>query len=233
MRAIHFEQHKAHRGGWLRAAVLGANDGVISVASLVVGVASGGAGFGSVALVGTAGLVAGAVSMAAGEYVSVRTQYDTEEADIARERQEHIDSPDLELAELTAIYVKRGLEPTLARTVAVQLTKSDSLGTHLRDELGISDHLRAQPLVASGASAASFAVGASVPLLAAVFAPEGYQLPATAVTATLVLFALGAIAGQLGGAGAMRSALRVTFWGILAMCFTYGVGKLFGAPVGG
>ncbi|MBP1606754.1 MAG: nodulin 21 [Acidobacteria bacterium] len=229
MRTVHIETHRAHRIGWLRAAVLGANDGVVSVASLVVGVAAGGATQATVLLSGVAGLVAGAMSMAAGEYVSVQSQADTETADIGRERRELADDPEQELAELTAIYVSRGLDESLARRVAEQLTAGDTLAAHARDELGITETLRARPVQAALASAAAFAGGAVLPIVPALVAPASWVSPVTVATTLVALLALGAMAAYAGGAPVARGAARVTFWGALAMALTAGVGRLFGA----
>ena len=231
MCASHFENHRAHRIGWLRAAVLGANDGVVSVSSLVVGVAAGGATQSNILLTGVAGLVAGALSMAAGEYISVQSQADTENADLRRERQELAEEPEKELAELTAIYMKRGLDEQLSRQVAQQLTSGDALGAHARDELGITDELRARPIQASLASAAAFAIGAVIPIFAALWAtPSSVSLITTATT-LLTLAGLGSLAAFAGGASIIRGAVRVTFWGALAMGVTAGVGKFIGAAL--
>jgi VIT1/CCC1 family predicted Fe2+/Mn2+ transporter len=222
------ETHRTSRIGWLRAAVLGANDGIVSTGSLVVGVAAAEATRSSVFVAGMAGLVAGALSMAAGEYVSVSSQSDTERADLDRERRELAESPEAEEDELAGIYVSRGLDPDLARTVAQQLTSRDALGAHARDELGISVQTTARPLQAALASAAAFAVGAGVPLLAMVFSPA--PLISSVVGASLVcLAALGGLAGRVGGASAMTGALRVTVWGAVAMAVTAGVGTIVGA----
>lgn len=225
----HTEAHRTDRIGWLRAAVLGANDGIVSTASLVVGVAAAGASPGTVLMTGVAGLVAGAMSMAAGEYVSVQSQADTEAADMARESAELAADPAAELRELTAIYAKRGLDAALAAQVAGQLTAHDALGAHARDELGISPHLSARPVKAAFASAASFAVGAALPLLVVAFAPVSVLLVAVSGTTLLFLAALGVAAARVGGARVWPSAVRVTFWGALAMAVTAGVGRLFGA----
>ena len=231
MRSLHIEAHRAHRVGWLRAAVLGANDGVVSVASLVVGVATGGAPSAAILLSGIAGLVAGAMSMAAGEYVSVQSQADTENADLSRERRELAEEPERELAELTGIYVQRGLDAPLARQVAVGLMEHDALAAHLRDELGITEQLRARALQASLASAAAFAAGAAVPILTILLAPAAALVGATVATALVTLAVLGALAASAGGAPKARGALRVTFWGALAMALTAGIGALFGTVV--
>jgi VIT1/CCC1 family predicted Fe2+/Mn2+ transporter len=225
------ESHRSGRIGWLRAVVLGANDGTISVASLVVGVAVSGAPQNSVLLTGVAGLVAGAMSMAAGEYVSVQSQADTEGADIERERLELGTQPDRELAELTSIYVSRGLDQPLARLVAEKLMSGDALGTHARDELGITEALRARPVQAALASAISFAVGAIVPIAAVLLAPSAWVTEVLSATALATLVILGGIAAYAGGASIVRGAVRVSFWGALAMGITAGVGKLFGTAM--
>ena len=231
MHALHTEFHRAHRIGWLRAAVLGANDGVVSVSSLVVGVAAGGATQSNILLTGIAGLVAGALSMAAGEYISVQSQADTENADLERERRELAEDPEKEINELQSIYVKRGLDEELAKEVAAQLMAGDALSAHARDELGITDELRARPIQAALASALAFAVGAIVPILAALFAPsESVSLVITLIT-LLTLAVLGALAAYAGGASLVRGALRVTFWGALAMGVTALVGKLIGTSL--
>jgi VIT1/CCC1 family predicted Fe2+/Mn2+ transporter len=229
MRHIHWEFHRSDRIGWLRAAVLGANDGTISVASLVVGVAAAGATQSSVLLTAIAGLVAGAMSMAAGEYVSVQSQLDTEHADIERERRELEDEPEREAAELAAIYEERGLDPELAHQVAAQLTAQDALGSHIRDELGITETLRARPIQAALISALSFALGAIVPVLAAALSPPARVAQIGSVTALASLVILGAAAAYAGGAPIARGALRVAFWGALAMAITAAAGRLFGA----
>lgn len=229
--ARHREVHRTDRIGWLRAAVLGANDGIVSTASLLVGVAAANVGRAEVLVAGTAGLVAGAMSMAAGEYVSVKSQAETEEADLARERRELRGDPESEHVELADIYVKRGLEPALARQVADQLMVHDALGAHARDELGISEVVAARPIQASMASAASFAVGAILPLVASVVAPLPLLLPAVVVASLVFLAVLGALAARTGGAPILAGAVRVTFWGALAMVVTAGVGRLFGAVV--
>lgn len=231
-RLSHTEIHLVHRIGWLRAAVLGANDGIVSTASLVVGVAAAGSGRSEVLIAGLAGLVAGAMSMAAGEYVSVSSQTDAENADMAKERQELLDTPEAELEELTRIYEGRGLDRDLAAQVAAQLTARDALGSHARDELGISESITAHPLQAAGVSALTFAVGAAAPLLVALLAPPA-QIVAFVTGATLVaLVVLGGLGAFAGGAGVLRGALRVAFWGALAMAATAGVGALFGVTVG-
>jgi len=224
----HTEKHRTHRIGWLRAAVLGANDGIVSTASLVLGVAAAGANSQSVLIAGVAGLVAGAMSMAAGEYVSVSSQADTERADLARERKELAESPEHEHAELTAIYVKRGLDAALAANVATQLTQHDALGAHARDELGISATLAARPVQAAFASAGTFSVGAALPLLVVILFPVSVLMWAVSVSSLLFLALLGALAARAGGAPIIASVVRVTFWGTLAMALTAGVGALFG-----
>jgi vacuolar iron transporter family protein len=228
MAARHRERHRTDRIGWLRAAVLGANDGIVSTASLVLGVAAANAPHGSVMVAGTAGLVAGAMSMAAGEYVSVRSQADSEEAALGLERAELKADDAGEQRELTEIYVNRGLDPALAKEVARQLMAHDALGAHARDELGISDTLSARPLQAAMTSAASFAVGAAMPLLAVGLAPGSALIPVVAATSLLFLAILGGLAARVGGADVTVGAARVTFWGALAMALTAGVGTLFG-----
>jgi len=227
----HRELHRSERIGWLRAAVLGANDGIVSTASLILGVAATGATGAQLAIAGTAGLVAGAMSMAAGEYVSVRSQADTEEADLGRERMELATNDSSERAELAGIYVARGLDADLARQVADQLMAHDALGAHARDELGISELQRARPVVAAFASAGTFAVGAALPLLIALLAPATTVATLVVVTSLACLAMLGALAARAGGARAGVGALRVTFWGAFAMALTYGVGALFGTVV--
>jgi VIT1/CCC1 family predicted Fe2+/Mn2+ transporter len=216
------------RIGWLRAAVLGANDGIVSTSSLVLGVAASGAASQSILIAGVAGLVAGAMSMAAGEYVSVSSQADTESADLARERQELSSMPEAEHAEMTAIYVERGLDPELAAQVATQLMARDALGAHARDELGISEMVSARPVQAALASAATFAVGAALPLLVVLLAPQSILIWAVAVSSLLFLALLGSLSAAAGGSPVLRAAARVTFWGALAMALTAGVGALFG-----
>ncbi len=227
-RATHRESHRTRRIGWLRAAVLGANDGIVSTASLMLGVAAANVARGELLVAGVAGLVAGAMSMAAGEYVSVSSQADTEQADLAREGAELKTQPEHEHQELAAIYVKRGLAPELAVQVARQLMVHDALGAHARDELGISETLNANPVQAAFTSAATFAAGASLPLLAAVAAPASLLVPVVAGTSLLVLTALGALAARAGGAPVLRASLRVVFWGALAMGLTAGAGMMFG-----
>lgn len=224
----HRERHRTERIGWLRAAVLGANDGIVSTASLVVGVAAANATRGDVLLAGVAGLVAGAMSMAAGEYVSVSSQADTEQADLDRERRELATTPDLERAELAGIYVARGLTPDLAAQVADQLMAHDALGAHARDELGMSEATRARPIQAALASAATFAVGAAMPLLTVIAAPQTTLVPVVAGTSLVFLGLLGGLAARAGGARATVGAMRVMFWGALAMGLTAGVGAMFG-----
>ena len=226
---IHRESHRAARIGWLRAAVLGANDGTISIASLVIGVAAAGASQSSILLTGVAGLVAGAMSMAAGEYVSVQSQADTEAADIAREKLELETDPEHELEELTSIYVSRGLDHPLALLVAEQLMSSDALGAHIRDELGITETLRARPIQAAFSSAISFVAGAVIPIAAALLAPSARISEATSATALVTLIILGGTAAYAGGAPLVKGAIRVAFWGALAMALTAGVGRFFGA----
>lgn len=227
----HAERHRTDRIGWLRAAVLGANDGIVSTASLLVGVVAANSAHSEVVLTGIAGLFAGAMSMAAGEYVSVHSQADTEAADIARERAELASDSASEHRELTAIYVSRGVEPDLASQVASQLMAKDALGAHARDELGISESLSAKPIQAALASAASFAFGAGLPLLVAAFAPVEGLIYTLAGASLVFLAVLGAIAAVTGGARIMASVWRVTFWGMLAMAITACAGALFGAAV--
>lgn len=224
----HIERHRTHRVGWLRAGVLGANDGIVSTASLVLGVSAAGANTQAILIAAVAGLVAGAMSMAAGEYVSVSSQADTERADVDREREELASSPAHELEELTAIYVKRGLDAELAAKVAVQLTQHDALGAHSRDELGISETLAARPVQAAFASAGTFAVGAALPLLFVVVSPPSILAWSVAGGSLLLLALLGSLSAKAGGAGVLSAAWRVTFWGALAMALTAGVGALFG-----
>ena len=227
----HIERHRSHRIGWLRAAVLGANDGIVSTASLVVGVAAAGAESRTILVTGVAGLVAGAMSMAAGEYVSVSSQSDTEHADLERERKELATEPEHERAELTGIYVRRGLDKTLAREVAVQLMDHDALGAHARDELGITDMATARPVQAALASAATFAAGAALPLAVAWLAPPSVRIWSISIASLAFLAALGALAARTGGASVLTSAWRVTFWGALALAITAGIGRLFGVSV--
>ena len=227
----HREAHNTHRIGWLRAAVLGANDGTISVASLGVGIAAAGTGRDAVLLAGIAASVAGAMSMAAGEFVSVQSQADTEQADLAKERQELVDNPAGELAELTGIYMERGLNPALARQVAEAMTLHDALGAHARDELGLTEELRARPVQAALASAASFAAGAVVPLAAILLTPRGQLGAVTTLSALAALTALGGTAAWAGGAPVLRGSLRMLFWGALAMGLTALVGRMSGAMI--
>ena len=224
----HSEVHKTQRIGLLRAAVLGANDGIVSTASLILGVVASGASTQTVLLTGVAGLVAGAMSMAAGEYVSVSSQTDTEQADLAIEQQELADNPEHELAELTAIYRKRGLDADLAKQIAVQLTAYDALGAHARDELGLTDELQARPVQAAISSALTFSVGAFLPLLMVLLFPAPSLLYVIPASALLFLMLLGGLAAQAGGASIIKGAYRVAFWGALAMGLTTAVGALFG-----
>ena len=226
------ERHRTARVGWLRAAVLGANDGILSTASLVLGVAAAHGTHRSILIAGVAGLVAGAMSMAAGEYVSVHSQADTEKADLQLERAELKTDNVGEHKELAAIYVARGLAPALAKQVAQQLMAHDALGAHARDELGISPSFKARPIQAAMASAGSFAIGALMPLLVAALTPAAALIPLVSGTSLLVLALLGALAAHTGGAGVMVGAIRVTFWGALAMAITAGVGALFGTATG-
>jgi len=230
-RLSHSENHMVHRIGWLRAAVLGANDGLVSTSSLVVGVAAAGTGAAEVMLAGLAGLVAGAMSMAAGEYVSVSSQADAEQADMARERRELEEMPEAELEELTMIYVARGLDRELAEQVAHQLTERDALSAHARDELGISETIATNPIQAALVSALTFSVGAVVPLIVAILAPPMQISLIVAVATLLALAVLGGLGASAGGAGMVRGAIRVTFWGALAMAATALVGTLFGVAV--
>ena len=224
----HSERHRTHRTGWLRAAVLGANDGIVSTASLVLGVAAAGAGTRGILVAGVAGLVAGAMSMAAGEYVSVSSQSDTEQADLARESKELAANPVQEHAELAAIYVNRGLSETLASEVATQLMQHDALGAHGRDELGISDTLAARPVQAALASAGTFAVGAALPLVMVLLIPASVLMWGVAGSSLFFLGLLGFLAARAGGAPVVTSVARVTFWGALAMAITAAVGAAFG-----
>jgi vacuolar iron transporter family protein len=225
------EKHYTSSIGWLRAAVLGANDGIVSTASLLIGVAAANASHHNLLVTGIAGLVAGAMSMAAGEYVSVHSQADTESADLARERAELAANPEAEKIELTAIYTSRGLDTALAEKVAEQLMKHDDIGTHAREELGISEAFSARPLQAALASAASFSVGAALPLAVAALAPSTSFIMWASATSIAFLAALGAISAKVGGAPILIATRRVVFWGALAMAITAGVGKLFGAVV--
>lgn len=224
----HIERHRTNRIGWLRAAVLGANDGIVSIASLILGVAAAGANSQNILVAGVAGLVAGAMSMAAGEYVSVSSQSDTERADLDRERKELTADPEYEHAELTTIYVGRGLDVKLASNVATQLMAHDALGAHRRDELGISDTLTARPVQAALTSASSFSVGAAFPLLVVLLVPVSALMWAVSSTSLLFLALLGALSAYIGGASVITAAVRVTFWGALAMALTAAVGGMFG-----
>ena len=228
---LHPESHLISRIGWLRAAVLGANDGIISTASLIVGVAAAAATRNDVLIAGVAGLVAGAMSMSAGEYVSVSSQSDTEQADLARECKELSQDPKGELDELTEIYVKRGLDQSLARQVAQQLMGKDALTAHARDELGISETTAARPVQAALTSAATFSVGAAMPLLMVVVSPANVLVPVVSAASLGFLAILGAIGARAGGANVLRATARVTFWGALAIALTAGIGKLFGTVV--
>lgn len=228
---FHHETHRTSRIGWLRAAVLGANDGIVSTASLMVGVAAADVSRGNLLLAGVAGLVAGAMSMAAGEYVSVSSQSDTEKADLARERAELLAQPEHEHQELAGIYVERGLDPKLAEEVARQLMEHDDLGAHARDELGIHEITSANPVQAALTSALTFSVGAVLPLLAALVSPASLVVPMVGCTSLIVLTALGALSARAGGAPMWQASRRVAFWGALAMVLTAGVGKLFGTVV--
>jgi VIT1/CCC1 family predicted Fe2+/Mn2+ transporter len=227
----HSEHHVVERLGWLRAAVLGANDGLLSTSSLIIGVASAQGTHPAVLIAGVSGLVAGAMSMAAGEYVSVSSQSDSERADLGRERKELSEDREGELRELAGIYVKRGLDKALALQVAEQLMAHDALGAHARDELGISDATAARPVQAALASAASFSVGGALPLLMALATPTGYVIEAVALASLLFLALLGAVGAKTGGANLLRAAIRVTFWGALAMGVTAGIGAIFGAQI--
>lgn len=232
MRAhTHPENHLVERIGWLRAAVLGANDGIVSTASLIVGVAAASASTSDVLVAGVAGLVAGAMSMAAGEYVSVSSQSDTEQADLARERGELASQPDFEREELAQIYVERGLDQALARQVADQLMARDALGAHARDELGMSEVTAARPIQAAFTSAATFAAGAALPLLAAVLMPHSMIVAGVSGASLLFLALLGAVGARAGGAKTGKAVVRVTFWGAMAMAITAGIGSLFGTVV--
>lgn len=224
----HEEHHRVHRIGWLRAAVLGANDGIVSTSSLIIGVASAGATQQSILLAGIAGLVAGAMSMAAGEYVSVKSQHDTEQADLELERRSLEENFEFEIQELADIYERRGIEPELAHKVAVQLMEHDALGAHARDEIGISTSSRPQPVLAAVSSAVTFTLGAALPLLTAWLFSGVQVITAVAIASLVFLGSLGALAARAGGASLIVGAARVTFWGALAMAITAGVGRLFG-----
>jgi vacuolar iron transporter family protein len=228
---LHPETHLVSRIGWLRAAVLGANDGIVSTASLIVGVAAASAATSEVLVAGVAGLVAGAMSMAAGEYVSVSSQSDTEQADLARERAELASQPEFEREELARIYIDRGVSPDLARQVAAQLMAKDALGAHARDELGISEVTAARPIQAALTSAATFAVGAAMPLSMVLLMPRSALVIGVSIASLLFLAILGAVGARTGGANVMKATLRVTFWGALAMALTAGIGALFGTVV--
>jgi VIT1/CCC1 family predicted Fe2+/Mn2+ transporter len=227
----HTEQHRTERIGWLRAAVLGANDGIVSTASLVIGVAAASAARSEILLAGVAGLVAGAMSMAAGEYVSVSSQADTEHADLDRERRELVAAPDLELDELAAIYESRGLDAPLARQVAEKLTAHDALSAHARDELGISQTVTARPVQAAFVSAGTFAVGAAMPVLTVLLATDRSRIPVVALMSLIFLALLGGVGAHAGGASVRTGAIRVTFWGAMAMAMTAAIGALFGTVV--
>lgn len=231
MSRVHSESHLVARIGWLRAAVLGANDGIVSTASLIMGVASASAGTSEVLVAGVAGLVAGAMSMAAGEYVSVSSQADTEAADLARERLELQSQPEAELDELTHIYVLRGLTYDLARQVAVQLTEKNVLEAHARDELGSVEHMAARPIEAALTSAVTFAVGAALPLLMVILSPLGTLVYSVAIASLIFLALLGAIGAKAGRADVVKASVRVTFWGAFAMALTAGIGALVGTAV--
>jgi len=227
----HSESHLVSRIGWLRAAVLGANDGIIATASLIVGVAAASAKQSDILIAGVAGLVAGAMSMAAGEYVSVSSQSDTEQADLERERNELSSNAEFELDELAEVYEKRGVDPSLARQVAKQLMEKDALTAHARDELGISEITTARPVQAALTSAIMFTLGAAMPLLMVVISPANWLVPVVSVTSLGFLALLGAVGARAGGANILRATARVTFWGALALAITAGIGKLFGTVV--
>lgn len=231
MSRIHTERHRVERIGWLRAAVLGANDGIVSTASLIVGVASASGTGSSILVAGVAGLVAGAMSMAAGEYVSVSSQSDTEQADLARERSELASQPAFERTELAEVYIKRGVQRELALQVADQLMAKDAIGAHARDELGISEITTARPIQAALTSAATFSAGAALPLVMVLASPASLLVPVVSITSLLFLAALGAIGARAGGANMFRATVRVTFWGALAMALTAGIGSLVGTAV--
>ena len=231
IRSPHSERHFVDRIGWLRAAVLGANDGIVSTASLIVGVAAAAATRNDILIAAVAGLVAGAMSMAAGEYVSVSSQSDTETAELVRERKELVENVEFELDELTMIYIRRGVEPALARKVAQQLMAQDALTAHARDELGISEITTARPVQAAFTSAATFSVGAVMPLLMVVVSPPAMLIPVVSIASLGFLALLGALGAKAGGANIMRATTRVAFWGALALAMTAGIGKLVGAVV--
>jgi VIT1/CCC1 family predicted Fe2+/Mn2+ transporter len=231
MRALHKENHLIERIGWLRAAVLGANDGLISTSSLIVGVAAATAASHEILVAGVAGLVAGAMSMAAGEYVSVSSQADTEEADMARERHELATQPEAELAELAAIYERRGVSPELARQVAEQMMAKDAFEAHARDELGLASHVMARPVQAALTSAVTFAAGAALPLIVALLSPAGTTVLAVSIACLIGLAVLGAVGARTGGASIWRPTIRVVFWGAVAMASTAAIGSLIGRAV--
>ncbi|WP_296744551.1 VIT family protein [Mesorhizobium sp.] len=231
MRTLHKENHLIERIGWLRAAVLGANDGLISTSSLIVGVGAAATAQHEVLVAGVAGLVAGAMSMAAGEYVSVSSQADTEEADMARERHELATEPEAELAELTAIYEERGVSPDLARQVAEQMMAKDAFAAHARDELGLAGHVMARPVQAALTSAATFASGAALPLVVSLLSPPGTVVWTVSIACLLGLAALGAIGARVGGASVLKPTLRVVFWGAVAMATTAAIGALIGKAI--
>lgn len=231
MRSIHKENHLIERIGWLRAAVLGANDGLISTSSLILGVAAASTAQHEILIAGVAGLVAGAMSMAAGEYVSVSSQADTEEADMARERQELATQPEAELVELATIYERRGVQPDLARQVAQQMMAKDAFAAHARDELGLASHVMARPVQAAFTSAATFASGAALPLIVALLSPAGTIVWSVSIACLIGLAALGAIGARAGGAGILKPTLRVVFWGAVAMASTGIIGALIGRAV--
>ena len=231
MRRLHRETHLVERIGWLRAAVLGANDGIISTASLILGVAAAAAAKSDILLAGVAGLVAGAMSMAAGEYVSVSSQSDTEQADLARERWELSEDPEFEKEELAQIYVARGVEPQLARQVALQLMATDALSAHARDELGISEITTARPIQAALTSAATFSIGAAAPLVLVLLSPSTLLIPIVSAGSLLFLALLGFLGAKTGGAEILKPIVRVTFWGALAMAATAGIGAIVGTAV--
>ncbi len=231
MYSIHKEKHRTQHIGWLRAAVLGANDGIVSISSLIVGVAAAQAATNDILIAGVAGLVAGAMSMAAGEYISVSSQADTEKADIARESMELENFVESEKEELASIYVNRGLDSDLAKQVADQLMAHDAIGAHARDELGISEILTARPIQAAFSSAGTFTIGAALPLLAVLLFPKSILIPAVSLTSLLCLALLGMFSARIGGSPVLKAILRVTFWGALAMLITAGIGALFGIAV--
>lgn len=228
---LQLEKHKTTNIGWLRAAVLGANDGIVSTASLIVGVASANASYQNILVSGVAGLAAGALSMAAGEYISVSSQADTEQADLAREKIELATDPEFELKELQQIYIERGLSPSLAKQVAEQLTKHDALGSHARDELGITEIHKARPIQAAFASAITFAFGAALPLLVVLVSPLSQVALWVSISSLIFLILLGVLSAKAGGANFFKAALRVSFWGAFAMAITAGIGRLFGTII--